>query len=295
MTRLVRPRALPRVATVAVIAMVAPAVRSSAQDSAATRVTDVPVNPSAAPAPFGPGERLTYDVKIGWFNVGKAEMVVEGIDTVAGEVTYHARMSIHGGLLAAKVNDDSESWFDVRDFASRRFLQKIHEVNYKSFRDYRMHPDERMWDRADNDESGPLASLLPLDDISFVYFLRTIPMTVGKTYTYHRYFKEDGNPVVVRVVGRAVRKEDSGTYNTVVVKPIIRTRGLFSEGGQAELYFTDDDRRILVYLKSDVPHFPGSLTLHLDSIQEGLPLNPASRASALARRDSARADSTRSR
>jgi hypothetical protein len=284
-----------RMGILAVVVAGALPVRAQAQDSVASKSMVIPVYPSAAPAPFGPGERLTYNVKIGWFGVGKAQMTVEGIDTLDGHVTYHARMTIKGGLGPARVNDDSESWFDITDFASWRFLQKIHEVNYRSYRDYRMHPDLGMWDRADNDESGPLASLLPLDDISFVYFLRTLPMEVGKTYKYNRYFKADGNPVIVKVVGRAVRKEDSGTYQTVVVKPIIQTQGLFSEGGKAELYFTDDDRRILVYMKSDVPHFPGSLTLHLASIHEGLPLNPASRAEALARRDSMQADTARSR
>ena len=74
----------------------------------------------------------------------------------------------------------------------------------------------------------------------------------GKTYTFNRYFKEDGNPVTVRVLRRQKVTVPAGTYNTIVVQPIIKTKGLFSEGGQAELYFTDDDKRILVQLKSKV-------------------------------------------
>ena len=54
----------------------------------------------------------------------------------------------------------------------------------------------------------------------------------------------------------------AGTFNTIVVQPIIKTKGLFSEGGQAELYFTDDDRRILVQLKSKVKVLK-SLDMHL--------------------------------
>jgi Protein of unknown function (DUF3108) len=268
--------------------------RSGAQTDPDARPVVYPVDPSAAPASFGPGERLTYDVKVGWFGVGQAHMDLEGVDTVRGHVTYHARMAIKGGLGPAHVDDDSQSWFDVANLVSWRFLQDIHEVNYRSFRDYGMYPERGVWDRADNGESGPLGSLLPLDDVAFIYFLRTIPMEVGKEYTYHRYFKEDGNPVVVRVVRRDVRKEDSGTYHTIVVKPIIKTRGLFSEGGKAELHFTDDARRILVYLKSDLKGFPGSLTLHLASVEEGLPLNPTSRAEALERRRES-GDTARSR
>ena len=76
----------------------------------------------------------------------------------------------------------------------------------------------------------------------------------------------------------------AGEFNTIVVRPTIKTDGMFGEGGKAELHFTDDERRILVYMKTDIPNFPGSLTLHLKSIEEGLPLNPRSRAAALRRR-----------
>jgi hypothetical protein len=61
------------------------------------------------------------------------------------------------------------------------------------------------------------------------------------------------------------------------VQPIIRTKGLFSQGGKAEIHFTDDERRLPVYVKSDIPNFPGSLTLHLKEIHEGIPLHPGSR------------------
>jgi hypothetical protein len=49
------------------------------------------------------------------------------------------------------------------------------------------------------------------------------------------------------------------------------------------MHFTDDERRIPVYMRFDIPNFPGNLTLHLKEIHEGLPLNPESRAMVLAR------------
>jgi hypothetical protein len=58
------------------------------------------------------------------------------------------------------------------------------------------------------------------------------------------------------------------TYRTIVVQPIIQTSGLFSEGGKAELYFTDDEERHLVYMRSEIP-VVGSITLHLKNVEEG--------------------------
>jgi hypothetical protein len=239
-----------------------------------------PTDSSAAEAPFGPGERLVYKVKIGIFNAGEGQMSILQLDTVRGRDAYRISMTIRGGLGFARVNDAYSSWLDVRSLQSWRFIQDIHEVNYKSFRHYEFHPDRRIWDREDNDESGPLASPTPLDDIAFIYFIRTLPLEVGKTYTFDRYFKVEGNPVTVTVLRRDRRKTDAGEFATLVVQPIIRTKGLFSQGGKAEIHFSDDARRIPVYVKSDIPNFPGSLTLHLKEIHEGIPLHPGSRARA---------------
>ena len=55
------------------------------------------------------------------------------------------------------------------------------------------------------------------------------------------------------------------------MRPVIKARGLFGEGGEAEIYLTDDDRRLLVRLSSRVPVL-GSLSLHLRSAREGVPI-----------------------
>jgi len=237
-----------------------------------------PADSTAAPAPFGPGERLVYKLKIGIFNAGEGQMSIPSLDTVRGHDAYRISMSTDGSLMGLSVHDKYDSWLDVRTLQSWRFIQDIHEVKYKSFRHYEMYPDRGIWDREDNDESGPLAAALPLDDIAFIYFIRTLPLEVGETYTFDRYFKTEGNPVTVRVLRRDHRETEAGEFATIVVQPIIRTKGLFSQGGKAEIHFTDDARRLPVYVKSDIPNFPGSLTLHLKEIHEGTPLHPGSRA-----------------
>jgi len=254
----------------------------------------VPTNPYVAPVPFGPGEHLVYQVKVGVFGVGEGHMSVFPVDTVRGNETYRAVMGIQGSLMGLRVNDLYTTWFDIYTLQSWRYVRDVHQVSYKSFRHFEFYPERGTWEREDNDESGPLGSGIPLDDISFVYFIRTLPLEVGATYTLDRYFKDDGNPVVVHVVRKDRRETEAGTFNTIVVKPIIKTDGLFGEGGDAELHFTDDDRRLLVYMRSNIPRFPGSLTLHLRSIQEGVPLHPESRARAVEARAAAAAGARRS-
>ncbi len=221
-----------------------------------------------AAVPFGPGERLEYDVKLGAFRVGSGHLSVDRVEQLGSRRAYRLEMSIQGGLPLARVDDQYRSWLDVQDLYSHRFVQDIHEVNYERLRDYRFDIDRMTWENVEADDSGPLASSTPLDDLSFVYFARTLPLNVGDTYRISRYFKDSGNPVVIHVERRDTVRVPAGTFRTIVVRPVIQTDGLFGEGGEAELHFTDDSRRLLVYMRSKIP-VVGSISLHLKSIREG--------------------------
>ena len=251
---------------------------ASGQNGSSAR-TPVVTDERAAPAPFGPGERMTYKVKLGVVTVVEGHMAVETIDSVRGHPTYHITMSIDGSAMfgLAKVDDYWESWLDTRLLTSRRFIRDIHELNYKDRRIFEIYPEQKRWERADEKgNEGKTLNLLPLDEIAFVYFVRTLPLEVGATYEFNRYFKEDGNPVKVKVLRKQRVEVPAGTFDAIVVQPIIRTSGLFGDGGEAEVYFSDDEHRHMVYMRSKVP-LVGSITLHLESATAGVPLNPASR------------------
>ncbi len=232
------------------------------------------IDPFAAVVPYGPGERLEYKVKAGIFNAGEAHMEVLGLDSVRGEPTYHVEMALKGSLLfgALKVEDYWSSWVDTRLITARRFVSDVSNTGHSSYRSFEFYPDEMYWEQTDEGVIGELATALPLDDISFIYFVRSLPLEVGKTYTLPRYFKKDGNPVVLEVERQDVREVPAGTFNTIVVRPTIKTSGLFSEGGEAELHFTDDENRYLVYMRVGMA-VVGSITIHLENIIEGTPIH----------------------
>jgi Protein of unknown function (DUF3108) len=244
----------------------------------------VPMDSTAARTPFGPGEHLVYKVKVGVFTVGVGHLTIEGTDVVRGHPTYRAVLGLDGSMLFFSMHDKHTTWFDLHTLQSWRFVQNL-AGSYTNNRHYEFYPTHHLWAREDNDEHGHMPSETPLDDVSILYFIRTLPLNVGDHYTFNDYFKEEGNPVVVNVIRKDHRKTDAGEFNTIVVQPIIRTSRMFGEGGHAELHFTDDERRILVYMKADMPRIPGSLTLHLQSILEGFPVNPDSRADVMRARE----------
>jgi hypothetical protein len=218
--------------------------------------------------PFAVGEQLDYMVAVGGAKVGTGQMKLIGVEDVRGEATYHARFSVEGGFLMFKVNDVLESWFDTETLSSRRFIQNIHEVSYKKNRYYDIYPERGVLHQKGYDEMPTVKQ--PLDDASFLYFVRTVPLEVGKTYTFNRYFRPDRNPVVVKVLRKETVEVPAGKFNTVVIQPLIKSQGIFAEGGEAQMWLTDDDRHMMVQFKAKVPYLK-TLDLYLSSYKGTIP------------------------
>ena len=219
---------------------------------------------SAAPAsaqspptfvPFGVGERAEYDVTLGVLGrVGRGSMHIVGVEDVRGHDTYRLQLDIEGKVLVGRVDTRMESWLDVDQLFSRRFHKKQHELNYRADKRYDFFPDSMLYRRYSTGETDTLATPEPLDDVSFLYYARTLPLEPGDVYTLDRYYKDSGNPVVLKVLRRETMLSPGGEeVPVVVVQPIIQAGGLFGQGGEAEVYFTDDWRRILVKMTSKVP------------------------------------------
>jgi hypothetical protein len=217
----------------------------------------------SAPLPFAAGELAVYQVRLGGISVGQGSLEVVGMEDVRGHATFHTRMKVNGGVPLARVDNTYDSWIDVRGLFSHRFRQNQREVRYRRNRTFEFFPARREYLR-DNGETGSIPTDQPLDDLSFLYYARTLPLRVGDEYVLPRYFQDDGNPVVLRVLRRETVRVPAGSFETIVVRPIIRTRGLFGEGGEAEVYLSDDANRIPVLIRSRVP-VVGSLTMLLRS------------------------------
>jgi uncharacterized protein DUF3108 len=228
------------------------------------------ISPAALPAraaavPFAAGERLEYDVKFGFLHVGGGSMEVAGVDSIRGRPAWHTVFHVHGGTLFFKVNDRLESWIDVHSFVSLRHWQELSEGRRERERRFEIVPERGIVLEDGKPEAPTVAA--PLDDGAFLYFVRTIPLEVGQTYEFDRYFRPDRNPVTIRVLRRERIRVPAGEFDAIVLQPIIKTKGIFSEGGRAEVWLSDDANRIMLQMKSKLPF--GSLNLYLTSYQHG--------------------------
>ncbi|MDE2975423.1 MAG: DUF3108 domain-containing protein, partial [Gemmatimonadota bacterium] len=244
---------------------------AAAQGRAGLFGDSLPLIPRAvADVPFGPGEELRYKVKYGILGVGEARMDIAGIDTLHGHPTYAAALHVKASAAWYDIDHKLSSWIDTETLASRRFVndQRARE----RYREFEIFPEERRVRRVDHDTTWAISTAEPLDDIAFVYLARTLPLEVGQTYEYNRYFKEERNPIVLKVVRRDRREVGAGVFNTIVLQPVIPESGFFSEGGDAEIHLSDDERRLLVYMKVEGPYLPFDITMHLEEVRPGVPL-----------------------
>jgi hypothetical protein len=247
-------RAIRRAVLVAIFACLGS--RATAQDSP-------PPGAPRAKVPFGVGELLEYDISFGKLHVGNGNMEVLPMDTVRGHETWHTVFRLNGGIPFYRVKDRYEDWSDVGTLASLRYRQDIDEGSYEPKRLYEIFPDRREYLEIGKKDTTPRQSVEhPLNEASFLYYLRTIPLRVGMDTTFSDYFMAERNPVRFKVLRRERVDVGAGRFNAIVVQPIFESK-LFSEGGHAEVWLSDDENRIMLQMKSKVSF--GSLNLYLKS------------------------------
>ncbi len=232
---------------------------ASAQESGAPLVAARPAE--AAHVPFGVGERMEYDIRYKGIHVGTGDMEVLPMDTVRGLDVWHTIFRMSGGFLFYKVNDKYDSWLDARTLASLRYWQDIDEGSYEPKRHYEIFPERRQY--VENNKEPAASVEHPLDDGSFLYYLRTVPLRVGMDTTLNDYFKAEKNPIRFKVLRRDTIDVPAGRFPALVVQPIFQSKNLFSDGGHAEVWLSDDTNHIMLQMKSNVRF--GSLSLYLKS------------------------------
>ena len=211
--------------------------------------------------PFQVGERLTYDAKVNSINAGKAYLSVEGMETIRGVGTFHTIFDIKGRVLFKKFANHYESWFDTTSLVTIRHVQKTDDVD----KHYEFYPEKKIYIKNNDGIENPSVAM-PLDEASFLFFLRTVPLEVGTTVTVDRYYHALKNPIQISVVRRERIKVPAGEFDAVVLKPVIKSNGLFSAKSDAEVWIADDRSHTVLKLRSRLP--VGTLYLELRSIDQ---------------------------
>jgi hypothetical protein len=229
--------------------------------------------PAGAPAvrPFGVGERLEYDASYGMLRVGQGLMHVAAIETVRGRPSWRLVFKLNGGVPFYRIDDHLESWVDTSSFTSLRFTKRLSEGRSRRSQSIEIDPARGTYVEEGRDAQATVAE--PLDDGALFFYVRTLPLQVGQRYELNRYFKPDRNPVSVEVVRRERVTVPAGTFDAIVLRPVIKTSGMLSEARKTELWITDDASRLLVQIQSHLPF--GTVTMRLRSITRPTATTPS--------------------
>ena len=211
--------------------------------------------------PFGVGETLRYDAKLGYFPVGTATISVSRTAQERGTPATVFTMAGQGGPPGWRVRYDLTSWVDSGRFNSLRFHRKLVQGGKVDEHEYLILPDSSRYQQVGVDGAW-VAPPDPLDELAFLYFLRTAPLQPGRSYSYSRYFKSGYNPIQVTV---GLEREQVALPGGKTV-PALALQ-VASKGMVMKVWFTDDKQRLPVQLEVPLPF--GVVALQLVEVEAG--------------------------
>ena len=104
----------------------------------------------------------------------------------------------------------------------------------------------------------------PLDELSFMYFIRTLPLDDDSVHTFQRHFDAARNPTTIRVLGRETLDTKAGSFPTIIVEMKVRDLRHYRGERTIRINLSDDAHRMPVRIQSEMPVF-GTAILTLES------------------------------
>ena len=216
--------------------------------------------------PFEVGERLHYRVSLGRLGtVGEGEMSVAGPEEVRGTETLVLKSQVWARVGFVKTTERAESWIDPTRMTALRYQKRTYgALTRDDEQQVELFPEHRRWEdqRGHHGESPTSA---PLDELSFIYYLRTLPLDADTVDRVVRHYDAARNPIAVRVVGRDTVRTRAGTFPAVVVEMRVKDSRRYGGEGVIRLHLSDDAFRYPVRIESAIPVF-GSTVLTLESV-----------------------------
>lgn len=214
--------------------------------------------------PFRIPEKLVYDLKWMGIKAGTASIeIINEEDTTKIISQAHSAKFIS---LFYKVEDRIESTLSQGSYQSLigqpiRYRVKIKEGKHR--RDKEVIFDHKkgkaLYFDYRNDEEEEFEIPSPVfDPVSGFYYFRTLELVVGEPVYITVFDNKKIWDVEVQVLRKETLTLPTGTFDTIVVKPLLKSEGIFAKKGEVHIWLTDDERHIpvLVTLKVKI----GSVT-----------------------------------
>ena len=211
----------------------------------------------AAPFPFAVGETLQYEATLGVFPIGTASVTVTGMAKERGKEAFVFTATGQGGPPGIRARYDLTSWVGTSRLQFTPFHRRLVQGNSVQEEHYQIIPI-RVATASKGKPEDWVAPSDPLDELAFLYYLRTMPMKVGKTLPALRATSRRGTTRFRSRSSRTRFRPPASGASVPVLVVEVTTRGT-----TVGVRFTDDARRLPVQLDLPLPY--GSVTLELTS------------------------------
>ena len=215
--------------------------------------------------PFRPGERVIHKVSYFGVEAGHMYLDVQPFVEVNGKKSYSFSLSLVSSRVFSmfySVDDKVTTYVDYESLVPSTYHLKVKESG--QIKDSRAFFDHqklfaRFWMKKWTKKKGHEKlkkewEILPYSQnvFSAVFYMRTMPFQVGKTYSFR--VANDGKNIIfkAKVVGTEKLNTEAGEFDTLVLKPTIEVDGIFKPVGEIKLWLSNDDRKYLIRLESDI-------------------------------------------
>ena len=204
---------------------------------------------------FVVGEKLTFDVNYGFITAGVAVMEIPKIRKIARRETYHITFSVNSVESFDpffKVRDRYETFMDVEALFPWRFEQHVREGNYS--RDFSAFFDHRRNLAKTKNGSYEIPDNVN-DIVSAFYLARTFnydTLEVGEGFYLENFYKDSVYPLQVIYQGKETVTVEAGTFDCIMVEPMVVEGGLFKSEGSIIVWLTDGEVKMPVKVKTKV-------------------------------------------
>ena len=151
---------------------------------------------------------------------------------------------------------------------SLRYRMQMREGNRRRDRELVFERDKGMAlyiDHLGNERKEVPISPETFDVYASSYYVRHLPLEVGKPVSVSILDNKETRTVQIQVLRTEKIMTILGKVETIVIKPLVPSKGVFEGKGEVTIWLTDDERRIPVRAKTKVT--VGSVTAELIEMQ----------------------------
>jgi hypothetical protein len=204
---------------------------------------------------FDVGEKLTFSVNYGFITAGIAEWSIPKKKKISGREVYQIDFKVNTVSTfdaLYKVRDRYATYLDVEGLFPWRFEQHIREGSYT--RDFSAFFDQRRGKVKTSEGTYDIPPYVH-DIVSAFFYVRVLPLDtldLGEKLHLKNFYKDKTYPLDVIYHGKETITVEAGTFDCIIVEPLVQEGGLFKHEGGLIVWLSDDNLRVPIKVQTQI-------------------------------------------